>query len=201
MLAIVRFDDGAQVEPVAAALAEAGIRIIEVTMTIPGALEAVSALAAGRPGVLVGAGSVLDPETARLAILRGARFVVSPTFCPKVIELCHRYDVVAVPGAFTPTEILRAWEAGADLVKLFPAGGLGPGFLKELLGPLPEVRIVPTGGVTLDSAGEFLAAGAFAVGLGGALVDRDAVARREYGRIAERGRRLLAALPASPRTA
>jgi 2-dehydro-3-deoxyphosphogluconate aldolase/(4S)-4-hydroxy-2-oxoglutarate aldolase len=201
VIAVVRFDDGSDVEPVAAALAEGGLRILEVTMTTPGALEAISALATRGHDVIVGAGSVLDPETARIAILRGATIVVSPTFCPEVIELCHRYDVVVVPGAFTPTEILRAWEAGADLVKVFPAGGLGPGYLRELRGPLPGVRIVPTGGVTLESASEFLAAGAFAVGLGGALIDREAVARREYGQIAERGRRLLAALQPEPRTA
>src|SRR5688572_17959496 len=129
VIAVVRFDDASRVEPVAAALTGGGIRILEVTMTTPGALEAISALATRGRDVVVGAGSVLDPETARLAILGGAHFVVSPTFCPKVIEHCHRYDVLAVPGAFTPTEILGAWEAGADLVKVFPAGGLGPGYL------------------------------------------------------------------------
>ena len=194
LIAVVRFDDRALVHPVVEALAAGGIRIIEVTMTIPGALDAVAALAAGGRGIVVGAGSVLDSETARLAILSGAKFVVGPTFCPNVLELCHRYDVAAVPGAYTPTEILCAWEAGADLVKVFPAGGLGPRYFKELRGPLPDLRLVPTGGVTAENAGDFLAAGAFAVGLGGALVDREAVARRDFGQIAERGRRLVATL-------
>jgi 2-dehydro-3-deoxyphosphogluconate aldolase / (4S)-4-hydroxy-2-oxoglutarate aldolase len=191
VIAIVRFDDGSQVRPVAEALAEGGVRIIEVTMTIRGALDALAALASESSELLVGAGTVLDSETARFAILRGARFVVGPTFRPKVVELCHRYDVAAVPGAFTPTEIVRAWEAGADLVKLFPAGSLGPSYLKELRGPLPDLRLIPTGGVTAENAAEFLGAGAFAVGLGGALVDRDAVVRGEYGRITEHVQRLM----------
>ncbi len=194
VIAIVRFDDADKIRPVAEALAEGGIRIVEVTMTIRGALDAVSALANGGGDTLIGAGSVLDSETARFAILRGARFVVGPTFCPKVVALCHRYDVATVPGAYTPTEVVRAWEAGADLVKLFPAGGLGPRYLKELRGPLPDLRLVPTGGVTLENAAEFLAAGAFAVGLGGALVDRDAVARSDYASITERARRLIGSI-------
>jgi 2-dehydro-3-deoxyphosphogluconate aldolase/(4S)-4-hydroxy-2-oxoglutarate aldolase len=194
VIAIVRFDDADKIRPVAEALAEGGIRIVEVTMTIRGALDAVAALANGGGDTLIGAGSVLDSETARFAILRGARFVVGPTFCPKVVALCHRYDVATVPGAYTPTEVVRAWEAGADLVKLFPAGGLGPRYLKELRGPLPDLRLVPTGGVTLENAAEFLAAGAFAVGLGGALVDRDAVARSDYASITERARQLIGSI-------
>jgi len=195
VIAVIRFDD-TLVHPVVEALSAGGIRIIEVTMTKPGALEAIAGLA-GRREIVVGAGTVLDSETARLAILRGAKFVVAPTFSSSVVELCHRYDIAAVPGAYTPMEVLRAWEAGADLVKVFPASGLGPGYLKELRGPLPDLRLVPTGGVTTENAGEFLAAGAFAVGLGGALVEREAVAQRDFGRITERGRQLVGRIQAT----
>jgi 2-dehydro-3-deoxyphosphogluconate aldolase/(4S)-4-hydroxy-2-oxoglutarate aldolase len=132
-------------------------------VTMPNALEAMAALSAARGDqLLIGAGSVLDGETARLAILAGARFLVAPIFRPAVVELCHRYDVAAIPGGYTPSEILAAWEAGADLVKVFPARTLGPGYLQELKGPLPQLRLVPTGGVTVENAGAFIAAGDFA---------------------------------------
>ena len=167
-------------------------------MTMRGALEALSSLSAEvGDRLLVGAGTVLDVETARLVIQAGARFVVAPTFRAAVVEMCRRYDVVAIPGAYTPTEIVTAWEAGADLVKVFPAGGLGPGYVKDLQGPLPQLRLVPTGGVTAENAGAFLAAGAVAVGVGGALVEREAVRRGDYARITEQARRLLRAVRAA----
>jgi len=197
-IAVVRLDDAARLRPVVEALAAGGVRAIEVTTTIPGALDALAALKRSPIGqILLGAGTVLDAETARLAILAGARFIVSPTFSARVVELCHRYDVVAMPGAYTPTELVTAWEAGADLVKVFPAGGLGPGYLADLRGPLPQLRLVPTGGVTADNAGAFLAAGAVAVGVGGALVEREAVARGEYGRMTEQALRLTRAIRAA----
>ena len=142
-------------------------------MTVPGAVGLIEQLAQALPAnVLIGAGTVLDPETARSVILAGARFVVSPVFRPEVIALCHRYDVAAMPGCFTPTEILAAWEAGADVVKVFPATALGPGFFKDLRGPLPQVKLMPTGGVTRENAGDWIRAGACAIGVGTALVDR-----------------------------
>jgi 2-dehydro-3-deoxyphosphogluconate aldolase/(4S)-4-hydroxy-2-oxoglutarate aldolase len=194
-VAVVRLEDAGQLRPVVAALAAGEVHAVEITMTIPGALEAMAAL---KPIVdrrtLLGAGTVLDPETARLCILAGARFVVAPIVCPQVVAMCARYDVAAIPGAYTPTEVLAAWEAGADLVKVFPAGGLGPEYVKALLDPLPHLRLLPTGGVTADNAPAFLEAGAIAVGVGGALVERDAVARGDYGRITERARRLTAAI-------
>ena len=197
-IAVVRLDDAARLRPVVEALAAGGVRAIEVTTTIPGALDALAALKRSPIGqILLGAGTVLDAETARLAILAGARFIVSPTFSARVVELCHRYDVVAMPGAYTPTELVTAWEAGADLVKVFPAGGLGPGYLADLRGPLPQLRLVPTGGVTAENAGAFLAAGAVAVGVGGALVEREAVARGEYGRMTEQALRLTRAIRAA----
>jgi 2-dehydro-3-deoxyphosphogluconate aldolase/(4S)-4-hydroxy-2-oxoglutarate aldolase len=194
-VAVVRLDDAAKVSPVLDALAAGGVRTVEITMTTPGVLQAVAALIDKLDSqVLIGAGSVLDAETARLAILAGARFVVGPTLRPAVVELCHRYDVLAIPGAYTPTEILSAWEAGADLVKVFPAAGLGPGYVKNVLAPLPQVRLLMTGGVTTENAAQFLDAGAVAVGVGGALVDREAVARGDYARITEEARRLTSVM-------
>jgi 2-dehydro-3-deoxyphosphogluconate aldolase/(4S)-4-hydroxy-2-oxoglutarate aldolase len=192
-IAVVRLDDAAQLLAVIEALAAGDVGVVEITVTIPGALEALGALRSKLDSrILIGAGSVLDPETARLAILAGAAFVVGPAFRPDVVSLCHRYDVLAIPGAYTPTEIVAAWEAGADLVKVFPAGGLGPSYLRDLAGPLPGVRLVPTGGVTLENAAAFLAAGAFAVGVGGALVPRDA--KGDYARITEHARQLSRAV-------
>jgi 2-dehydro-3-deoxyphosphogluconate aldolase/(4S)-4-hydroxy-2-oxoglutarate aldolase len=197
-IAVVRLDDAAQLRPVVDALAAGGVRVIELTMTMTGSLDALSALSVARgEQLVVGAGTVLDAETARLAILAGARFVVAPTFRAPIVAMCHRYDVAAMPGAFSPTEVLTAWEAGADLVKVFPASALGPGYLKELKGPLPQVRMVPTGGVTVDNAGAYVEAGAVAVGVGGALVARDAVARGDFARITETARRLTTAIRAA----
>jgi 2-dehydro-3-deoxyphosphogluconate aldolase/(4S)-4-hydroxy-2-oxoglutarate aldolase len=194
-IAIVRLDEAVRLQSVAEALAAGEIRAIEITMTTPGALDGLAALTSSLgERILFGAGTVLDPETARLAVLAGARFVVSPTFRPSVVEVCRRYDVAAIPGALTPSEVLTAWENGADLVKLYPASALGPGYVRELKGPLPQVRLVATGGVTADTAPSFLAAGAVAVGVGGALVERDAVARGDTARITEQARRLARAI-------
>lgn len=181
IVAVIRLADASRLTAVAEALLDGGVRALEVTMTVPRAVPLIEALAASAPDdVLVGAGTVLDAETARQVILAGARFVVSPVFKPEVVELCHRYDVPAMPGCFTPTEILAAWEAGADVVKVFPATALGPGFFKDVLAPLPQLRLMPTGGVTRDNAGDWIRAGACAIGVGTALVDRRAV---EEGRI------------------
>jgi len=194
-VAIVRLESAARLRPVVDALIEGGIRAVEVTMTTKGALDALALCSAALgDSAVLGAGTVLDTETARQAVSAGARFVVGPTLCPGVVRLCHRYDVVSIPGAYTPNEIVAAWEAGADFVKLFPAGSLGPGYLRELRGPLPHVRLLPTGGVTLDNAAAFLAAGAVAVGVGGALVERGAVEREDYATIRERARRLADAV-------
>jgi 2-dehydro-3-deoxyphosphogluconate aldolase/(4S)-4-hydroxy-2-oxoglutarate aldolase len=194
-VAVVRLENAARLRHVVNALVKGGIRAVEVTMTMQGALEALAETSSALGDTaLVGAGSVLDAETARLVISAGARFVVGPTFNSDIVRTCRRYGVVSIPGAFTPTEICTAWEAGADLVKIFPASQLGPTYLKELRGPLPHLRLMPTGGVTTENAGAFLAAGAVAVGVGGALVEREAVAREEYARITERARRLVEAI-------
>ncbi len=157
VVAVVRLKDASAFREVAAALVEGGVRAIEVTMTVPRAVSLIEELAASAPAdVIVGAGTVLDVETARQVILAGARFVVGPVLRPDVIELGHRYDVPVMPGCFTPTEILTAWEAGADIVKVFPVTALGPGFFKDVRGPLPQVRLMPTGGVTRENAGEWI---------------------------------------------
>jgi 2-dehydro-3-deoxyphosphogluconate aldolase/(4S)-4-hydroxy-2-oxoglutarate aldolase len=142
--------------------------------------------------VLLGAGTVLDPETARAALLAGAEYLVTPTVNLDVIRLCRRYDKLVMPGAFTPTEILTAWEAGADVVKVFPAEVLGPAFFKALRGPLPQVRLMPTGGVDLSTAATFLQAGACCLGVGSQLVEPKAVAERNFDRIRDLARQYAA---------
>ena len=181
LVAVVRAPDATHLVDVIAALAEGGVSIAEVTFTVPGALDVLRA-AKERLGdrVLLGAGTVLDTETARAALLAGAEFIVSPTLNLDVIRLCKRYDKLVFPGAFTPTEILTAWEAGADIVKVFPADVLGTGFFKAMRGPLPQIRLMPTGGVDLNTAGEFLRAGACCLGVGSQMVDPKAVAREDY---------------------
>jgi len=135
--------------------------------------------------VLLGAGTVLDSETARAVLLAGAEYIVSPTVNLEVIRLCQRYDKLVMPGAFTPTEILTAWEAGADIVKVFPAEVVGPAYFKALRGPLPQIRMMPTGGVDLKTASEFLKAGACCLGIGSQLVEPEAVANRDFARLKE----------------
>ena len=195
VVAVIRLHDANAGHDVAHALADGGVTAIEVTMTVPGAVDLIEQLAATLPApVIIGAGTVLDAETARQVILAGARFVVGPVFRPGVIELCHRYDVPAMPGCFTPTEILGAWEAGADIVKVFPATALGPSFFKDLRGPLPQVKLMPTGGVTRDNAGDWIRSGACAIGVGTALVDGAAVAARRFADLTANARHFVAAV-------
>src|ERR1051325_10631575 len=156
VVAVIRMKDAAKLRAVVDALAEGGVRAIEVTMTVPGAVELIRALAPSLPdGFLLGAGTVTDADTARAVIDAGASFVVGPIFRPEVIAACHERDVPAMPGCFTPTEIFAAHHSGADVVKVFPATMLGPQFLKDVRAPLPQVKLMPTGGVTLDNAGDW----------------------------------------------
>jgi 2-dehydro-3-deoxyphosphogluconate aldolase/(4S)-4-hydroxy-2-oxoglutarate aldolase len=195
VVAVVRVTDASAGRDVAAALIEGGVLAIEVTMTVPRAVPLIESLAASAPaGVIVGAGTVLDPETARQVILAGAKFVVSPVLRTPVIELSHRYDVAAIPGCFTPTEILTAWEAGADVVKVFPATALGPSFIRDVRAPLPQLRLMPTGGVTRDNAGDWIAAGAISIGVGSALVDARAAAGGRFDIIAANARHFVNAV-------
>ena len=162
-------------------------------MTVPNALDVLhQAQQTLGDRVLLGAGTVLDAETARTVLLAGAEYVVTPTLNLEVIRLCRRYDKLVMPGAFTPTEILTAWEAGADIVKVFPADVVGPAFFKALHGPLPQVRLMPTGGVDLKTAVSFLQAGACCLGVGGQLVEPQAVARRDFERIRDLARQFIA---------
>ncbi|HEX5505295.1 MAG TPA: bifunctional 4-hydroxy-2-oxoglutarate aldolase/2-dehydro-3-deoxy-phosphogluconate aldolase [Thermomicrobiales bacterium] len=200
VVAIVRLDSAAALQQVAEAVRAGGLTALEYTMTTPGALDALRE-ASGRLGddMLLGAGTILDPETARAAILAGARFIVTPTLNRDVIALCRRYSVPIIPGAFTPTEILTAWEAGADLVKVFPAGVLGPGYFRDVLAPLPQVRLAPTGGVNERTAPEFFKAGAAAIAVGSALIDRATVAAGDWAEITRRAR-VYAEIARSART-
>ena len=177
IVAVIRMQDPGKLRAVVDALAAGGVRALEVTMTVPRAIEMIREIAPTLPaGFLFGAGTVLDAETAHRVIDAGAQFVVSPVFRRAVIDACHQHDVPALPGCMTPTEILDAWEAGADIVKVFPATTFGPGYLKDVRAPLPQVKLMPTGGVTLDNAGEWIRAGAVAVGVGSALLDAVAIA-------------------------
>ncbi len=178
----------------AAAIEAGGVPVLEVTMTVPGAIEVIAAVVKSSQGrVLVGAGTVLDPETARACILSGAQFIVSPALNVKTIELCQRYSVPIIPGALTPTEIVTAWEAGADVVKVFPCSAVGGAkYLAALRGPLPQIDLIPTGGVSLSTAAEFLSAGAFALGVGSDLVDISALKNGKPEAITENARKYIA---------
>jgi 2-dehydro-3-deoxyphosphogluconate aldolase / (4S)-4-hydroxy-2-oxoglutarate aldolase len=177
LVPVLRADSIEQAMALADAIAAGGVTVLEVTMTVPGAIEVMRRLAEQRPEILIGAGTVLDAETARMCILEGAQFVVSPALNVATIEMCHRYSVAVLPGALTPTEIVTAWQAGADVVKVFPAGAMGgPKYLTSLKGPLPHIEMIPTGGVMLGTAAEFLEAGAFALGVGSDLVDKKMIA-------------------------
>ena len=187
VLAIMRATSSDQLLAAADAIRAGGVNAIEVTMTTPGALDVMrQAVARYGSDMLFGAGTVLDPETARAAILAGAQFVVSPSLNVNTIALCHRYAVPVMPGAYTPTEILAAWEAGADIVKVFPASIGGPEYIKALKAPLPQVRLMPVGGVDLDTTAAFIRAGSDVVAVGGALVDQKLLDAQDFDTITQR---------------
>lgn len=184
IVAVVRSPDSRQLVEVTRALADGGISVVEITMTVPNALDVLRQVRQELGDrLLLGAGTVLDAETARAVLLAGAEYIVAPTVNVDVIRLCQRYDKIVMPGAFTPTEILTAWEAGADIVKVFPADVVGPAFFKAMRGPLPQIRLMPTGGVDLNTAADFLKAGACCLGIGSQLVEPKAVAERNFERI------------------
>ena len=195
VVAVLRADRPDALVQVAQAIARGGIGAVEITMTTPGALDVIGECA-NRLGdeILLGAGTVLDPETARAAILAGAEYIVTPTLNPDVITLCRRYDKVIIPGALTPTEILTAWECGADIVKVFPATAVGPRYFKDVKAPLPQIDLMPTGGVDLDNAGDFIRAGACAIAVGGNLVDQAAVAAGDWQALTDTSRRYVEAV-------
>ena len=186
VVAVIRMKDPAKLRAVFDALAEGGVKAIEVTMTVPNAVALIGELAKSLPpGIVLGAGTVIDA---------GARFIVSPVFRRDVVTTCLERGVVAAPGCFSPTEILDAHELGADVVKVFPATALGPQYIKDLRAPMPQLRLMPTGGVTLDNAGEWIRAGAVAVGVGSALLDTKAIEEGRFDVIADNARRIVASV-------
>ncbi len=199
VIAVVRLPESTGLRGVAAALAAGGVTAVEITLTTPGALEAIAGLASDPElkGCLIGAGTVLDVKAARDVIARGARFVVSPAFDRFVVRYCRDHHVPCLPGAFSPTELLEAWRAGATAVKLFPASTVGPRYLQEVLAPLPFLRVVPSGGVSLENAGEWIRAGAAAVSLGGALVTAALVREAAWPELTRRARALVDAVAAA----
>jgi 2-dehydro-3-deoxyphosphogluconate aldolase/(4S)-4-hydroxy-2-oxoglutarate aldolase len=192
VVAVIRLREPGKLRAVVDALAAGGARVLEVTMTVPGAVDLIRQIAPTLPpGFLLGAGTVTDAATAAAVIEAGATFVVGPVFRRDVIAACHERDVPAVPGCFSPTEIFDAHESGADIVKVFPATMLGPQFIKDVRAPLPQLKLMPTGGVTVENAGDWIRAGAVAVGVGSALVDARAIESGQYEVIAANARRLI----------
>jgi len=198
IVAVVRLDDLSTAVDVAQALIAGGVTAIEYTFTNPKAAQAISDVreAVGASGY-IGAGTILDSETARIAILAGAEYIVTPTFKPATVELCNRYGIPTVVGAFTSTEMLTAWEAGSDYIKVHPASLGGPKYFKDVLAPLPFLRLIPSGGVTPENAADFIKAGAVAVAMGSNLVDKDSVTKRDWTTITQRATSLSASVKAA----
>jgi 2-dehydro-3-deoxyphosphogluconate aldolase/(4S)-4-hydroxy-2-oxoglutarate aldolase len=195
VVAVIRMTDASRISHVIEAIERGGVKAIEITMTVPNAVGIIRQVSANRnPGVLIGAGTVLDAETAAAVIEAGADFVVSPVTDFPTIRECGRRGVLVAPGAFTPTEILNAWKEGADIVKVFPATSLGPKYFKDLKGPLPHIRLMPTGGVSLENARDFIAAGACCVGIGAALLDPKIIAEDRWDDLTAKAAALAASL-------
>lgn len=195
VIAIIRASSSQGLVEVAEALADGGVTAMEVTMTTPNALDVITDIAARfSPRIVVGVGTVLDTETCRAAILAGAEFVVTPVTKPDVIRLCNRYGKPIASGAFTPTEALLSYESGADFVKLFPADHAGPAYIKNILAPLPMLQIVPTGGVSPETIGEFIKAGSVAVGAGSTLISKEALKSGDLAAIKARAEEFVAAI-------
>ncbi len=199
LVAILRANKGEHLVEAIEALVRGGIKVVEITFTVPKAhrlIEEVSDHFGDR--ILLGAGTVLDAETARIALLAGAQFLVTPAVRPEVIEMCRRYSKAVMAGAFTPTEVLTAWEKGADFVKVFPCEIVGPTYLKALKGPFPQIRLIPTGGISAVNAGAYLEAGAAALGVGGTLVPPQAILDCDIKTIEARARELVQAVRSTP---
>ncbi|MBD2721652.1 bifunctional 4-hydroxy-2-oxoglutarate aldolase/2-dehydro-3-deoxy-phosphogluconate aldolase [Hymenobacter armeniacus] len=196
VVAIVRGAQPADLLKIARAVHAGGVRMMEVTLNSPGALASIEEISGAMEGqLLVGAGTVLDPESARAALLAGARFIISPTLSKKTIRMTKRYGAVSIPGAYTATEILKAYEYGGDIIKVFPAGAGGAGYFKDIAGPLPHIPLMPTGGVSLDNIKGFADVGAKAFGLGSSLVDtRQAVTDEYLAQLTAKARAFVAAV-------
>jgi 2-dehydro-3-deoxyphosphogluconate aldolase/(4S)-4-hydroxy-2-oxoglutarate aldolase len=192
VIPVIRASSKSEARSVIEAIAAGGVTTIEVTLTVPGAVELIRELSRERTDLLLGAGSVLEPETARECIAAGAKYIVSPATNFDTIEYCNESDIVIMPGALTPTEVVNAWDAGADFVKIFPADSMGGAkYLRSLKAPLPHIKLIPTGGVSLTTAAEFIKAGAEAVGVGADLVNLNAIRRERAGEITEAAREYL----------
>ena len=192
VVAVIRMRDSRKLLKVIEAICAGGVKCIEITMTVPGAPAIIQELATSVPrDVLIGAGTVVDARKAHEVIKAGATFVVAPTTDFDVIRICREQGVVVIPGCFTPSEILAAWKAGADIIKVFPATSLGPKYFKDLSGPFPEIRLMPTGGVTIDNVGEWIRAGAVAVGIGSDLLDKKSIDEGRYEVLTERAERMV----------
>ena len=192
VVAVIRLNGKEKLPEIIDALSKGGISAMEITMTTPNAIEIIHEISqkVGND-FMIGAGTVLDSETARAVILAGAQFVVSPVTNIEMMKTVHRYNKAVFPGAFTPTEILHAWENGADVVKVFPATALGPQFFKDIHGPLPQVRLTPTGGVSLENTGEFIRCGASCVGVGTALLNKKMIADSNWPALTENAEKFV----------
>ena len=193
VVAVIRLKDADKLTKVIEAVRKGGITCIEITMTVPGAVEIIRSLVATMPAdVLIGAGTVTSAQNAEDVIAAGAKFVVSPVLNIDVINICKKHGVACMPGCYTPTEIFTAWNAGADVCKVFPATSLGPKYFKDLSGPFPQIKLMPTGGVTIENVGEWISAGAVAVGIGSDLLDKKAIDEGRYDVLTERAAKMYA---------
>lgn len=192
IIAVIRLSEDKKIDYIISALSEGGVKALEITMTTPNAIDIIKNISKKNKGdFLIGVGSVLDPETANTAIHSGAQFIVSPILNVDIIKMGHRYDKVVIPGAFTPTEIINAWESGGDIVKIFPATVLGPKYFKDIHGPMPQVKLSPTGGVNINNAADFIKAGAVCLGVGSALIDKKLVENSDWEELSKRAATLV----------
>jgi 2-dehydro-3-deoxyphosphogluconate aldolase/(4S)-4-hydroxy-2-oxoglutarate aldolase len=191
-VAVLRIKEPGKLKKVIEALYAGGMSVAEITMTVPNAIQLIEKMSNELDkNIIIGVGSVLNSKTAEDAINAGAKYVVSPIFKKEIIDIAHKYNVPAMPGCFTPTEIQTAFEAGADIIKIFPADVLGMDFFKGILAPMPHLKLMPTGGVTLTNAGDWLKAGACAVGVGSALLDKEAIEKENYSKLTENAKIIM----------
>jgi 2-dehydro-3-deoxyphosphogluconate aldolase/(4S)-4-hydroxy-2-oxoglutarate aldolase len=191
VIAVIRMKDPQRLLKVLQAIQAGGVKCIEITMTVPGAVDIIAEIArSSPPDVIVGAGTVTEKSAALAVIKAGAKFVVGPVLNFDILSVCRESETVCMPGCFSPTEILAGWNAGADVIKVFPATSLGPKYFRDIAGPFPQIRLMPTGGVTVENVGEWVASGAVAVGIGSDLLDRKAIEDEKYSVLTERAQRL-----------
>lgn len=192
VIAVIRMKDGDRVKKVVEAILAGGVHVIEITMTVPNAASIIESLQKDNDGsIIIGAGTVTDSGNAVRVIESGAQYVVTPILDIAIIATCFEHNVLPIPGCYTPTEIHMARKSGADLVKLFPAASLGPNFIKDIRGPFPDFKLIPTGGVTVDNVGSWIAAGAAAVGIGSDLLNKEAIKNEQYSVLTERAKLLV----------